>query len=140
MPRISVIPNYKNDPPPEAVTELVQLLAKAEPSFDVVAQAPIEPRGHEATFWQIVSIVYHEVANASSIAGAVALAKEYLKRRHAADNVRRPKSVRILGPGNKEITSVVLDEEDGEPREERDEDTTTSRREENTLDAPDREA
>jgi hypothetical protein len=120
VPRISVVPYYKNDPGPEAVKEMVDMLAAAQLDLDASAQAPPEPRGHEATFWQVLLIIYHEAANAASITGVVAVAKEYLKRRRRA-GARRPQSVRLLGPGDKEIASVVMNEDDSEPSVEADE-------------------
>ena len=81
LEEIVVIPKYRNDPSLEELTELISRLRDAFPQADVRRQDQIEPKGHEATFWEVVQLVFGDVSNATTIATAVVVVKGYLKKR-----------------------------------------------------------
>ena len=118
MASVTVIPKYKNDPSPDDVKILVGLLREALPDHSVTIKDPVEPRGHEATFWEVVQIIFSDASNTVTLAGAATLAvKKYLKRRQRDDKAKRPKSVHLLGPANEEIAEIVVESDTDEPHE-----------------------
>lgn len=128
--RIAVIPKYKNWPPSDAVQELAAVLASSFPGAAVVIRSPVEPLGHEATYWQVFQIVFSDLGTVVTLAQAVAAAKQFLKKRRESKDGKGPQSVHILGATNEELASVSMDEDDDEPREDHDDDDDSESSEE----------